>query len=219
MKLYLLHKIVRLNECLPEADKDFEVTPFEKLVMDDVLHSMDAAHLKGLICVDEDSEWYKDFTDECVSVCEDPELAKELHDLELPENMRKEYFEGRVNRLEAVKLGSLHQRMAGGDLKDLEERFERLDEAMIDILIDHFLSCRMGRTDGMPEEFVLEDLRMDALKDLEERFERLDEAMIDILIDHFLSCRMGRTDGMPEEFVLEDLRMDAPNRYEAALAV
>ena len=162
MKLYLLHKIVRLNECLPEADKDFEVTPFEKLVMDDVLYSMDAAHLKGLTCVDEDSEWYKDFTDECVSVCEDPELAKELHDLELPENMRKEYFEGRVNRLEAVKLGSLHQRMAGGDLKDLEERFERLDEAMIDVLIDHFLSCRMGRTDGMPEEFVLEDLRMDA---------------------------------------------------------
>ena len=163
MKLYLLHKIVRLNECLPEADKDFKVTPFEKLVIDDVLHSMDDAHSTGLICLDEDSKWYKDFTDGCVSICGDPELADALHD---PDGTGRRGSARSIDRTARVMyndLEGLYHRMSSGDLKDLEERFEQLDEAMISAVIDNFLVRQVGQTGGMPEEFVLEDLRMDVL--------------------------------------------------------
>ena len=162
-KLYLLHKIVRLNECLPEADKDFKVTPLEKLVIDDVLHSMDDAHSTGLICLDEDSKWYKDFTDGCVSICGDPEPADALCDPDGTGGRGSARSMGRADRVMHNDLEGLYHRMSSGDLKDLEERFEQLDEAMISAVIDNFLVRQVGQTGGMPEEFVLEDPRMNVL--------------------------------------------------------
>lgn len=171
MKLYVIHKIFRFNEVVMRPGEDELMSPFERWVMDDVIRSSRAIRGDRLLCLDDESGWYEDFTGECMSICGDDGLAKTLYDrysngkdldrnVVNPEHKKwSRFLCDRADEAVASNIVSLYERMTDGDLQDIERQFQRLDDVLVDSIIDYHLKYRMGEG-RLPEEFLMESMRM-----------------------------------------------------------
>ncbi len=182
MKLYTVHRILRLPESLPKANEDILVTPLEKFVMDDVIRSVWQVRKEGLLRIDDGSPWYEELTGRCMDVCVDDNLAGKLADLWdygkgldgnlKPEGVTWEHFLcSRAEEALASDVVDLYRRMDHGDLQDLEHVFQRVDGTMVDAIIDYHVDRRMGC--DLPGEFLMEDLRMDVVSGYEDQAVRV----------------------------------------------
>ena len=144
VKTYILHQMVRVPEIIP--DDDAKVTPFDVVVMTDVLESINRVNDRLLMYGE--SKWFKDLTDRCIDV------------------LRGSVVKRQISKDDTLTLADdtscLYAMMLDGDARDLEEAFKRVDDVLIDALIDYYVGYELGGS-TLPVDFFMENLQMDTM--------------------------------------------------------
>ena len=147
VKMYVLHQMVRVPEIIP--DDDAKVTPFDVVVMTDVLEAIN--RVNDRLLMDGESKWFRGLTDRCLDV------------------LRRSVAERQISKddtLDTLTLADdtscLYAMMLDGDARDLEEAFKRVDDVLIDALIDYYVGYELGGS-PLPVDFFMENLQMDTM--------------------------------------------------------
>lgn len=152
-KLYGVHQLIHVPEVV--VDPEAEISPLESIVMSDVISACDRAFVDDVVVMDRDSNCYKALVRRCMEVYDSsPDLKldpKELDDMAALEKIDDlSWFYGKMASGEGV---------AGG----LEGLFQRMDDAIIDAVIDYYLEVTSeegSSSSFIPWSFMVENLRM-----------------------------------------------------------
>ena len=189
LKAWAVHLLVHFHEADPIIDPHDDVSTFERFVMGDVLRSIPPAHASGVISLDEEADWYGKIVKACRDAIIDPydhhggggdgvcgngsgdgvcgdhrRNTLDHHDHKVDPLDMRDIKDLLMDVHMADSIVSMFCRMMpGGDLHPLDETFGRIEDALIDTIMDHYLTRLHGDGDGrLPDGFVFEELRMDA---------------------------------------------------------
>ena len=152
-KLYGVHQLIHVPEVV--VDPEAEISPLESIVMSDVISACDRAFVDDVVVMDRDSNCYKALVRRCMEVYDSsPDLKldpKGLDDMVALEKIDD--------------LSWLYGKMASGEgvAGGLEGLFQRMDDAIIDAVIDYYLEVTSeegSSSSFMPWSFMVENLRM-----------------------------------------------------------
>lgn len=205
MKMYLLHLMVRFPDTIASGGGDGfgrRVTPFEQFVMDDVLRSVMAAYESGVLSLDEDSNWYGEFADDCLNIL----IGSFDSDLNLLscETHDDEEGEGVITGDDDLTTLMIHHSglidpRGGSPLDNRQPEYVKIDS----MVASHVKELYRRMLDGG-------DLHW-----MDEAFGQLDDVLVDAIIDHYLTrLDVGSGSSLPDRYVLETLRMNVINNYE-----
>lgn len=155
-KLYGVHQLIHIPEVM--VDLDTEISPLESIVISDVISACDRAFVDDVVVMDRDSNCYKALVRRCMEVYDSsPDLkldSKGLGDMvELEKIDDLSWFYGKMASGEGL---------AGG----LEGLFQRMDNAIIDAVVDYYVEAMSGEgssSSSMPWSFMVENLRMNVI--------------------------------------------------------
>ena len=197
-KIYAVHQMVRFHEAIPGDGPSVELDPLDMLIMTDVMDETRRAYIEGVIPLVGEINAYESLTDGCDA------LIRRSNELLA---MRRNLIDGgRSAAPDKILAGSDAGSDAGlpvvcdhgeiiaandvavmydlmlhdGDAKRIDDAMQRLDDAMIDIIINHYIERLSGSSigaeaedgdsmmDDLPAGFRLESLKMDVLNRYED---------------------------------------------------
>lgn len=197
-KIYVVHQMVRFHEAIPEDGPSVELDPLDMLIMTDVMDETRRTYIEGVIPLVGEISAYKGLTDECDTLIR---RSKELL------AMRRDLMDGGRSAapgkivtggnagsgaglpvvcdhgeiIAANDVAVMYDLMLhDGDAKRIDDAMRRLDDAMIGIIIDHYIERLSGSSIGaeaegrdsmmgdLPAGFRLESLKMDVLNRYED---------------------------------------------------
>lgn len=192
-KIYAVHQMVRFHEAIPGDGPSVELDPLDMLIMTDVMDETRRAYIEGVIPLVGEINAYESLTDGCDA------LIRRSNELLA---MRRNLMDGgRSAAPDKILAGSDAGYDAGlpvvcdhgeiiaandvavmydlmlhdGDAKRIDDAMQRLDDAMIDIIINHYIERLSGSSigaeaedgdsmmDDLPAGFRFESLKMDVL--------------------------------------------------------
>lgn len=149
VKTYILHQMVRIPNLIPD---DVRVTPLDVVVITDVLEAIN--RVNDRLLMNGESKWFRRFTNRCLDV--------------LQESVVKQQISVEISRLYddtltlADDVRCLYAKMLDGDAVNLEEAFQRIDDVLIDALINYYVGYELGGS-SLPTDFFMESLQMDTM--------------------------------------------------------
>lgn len=197
-KIYAVHQMVRFHEAIPGDGPSVELDPLDMLIMTDVMDETRRAYIEGVIPLVGEIKAYESFTDGC-----DALIRRSNELLAMRRNLMDSESSAAPDKILA---GSDARSDAGlpvvcdhdeiiaandvavmydlmlhdGDAKRIDDAMQRLDDAMIDIIINHYIERLSGSSigaeaedgdsmmDDLPAGFRLESLKMDFLNRCED---------------------------------------------------
>lgn len=143
VKTYILHQMVRTPEIM--TDHDVTVSPLDVLVITDVVEAIN--RVNDRLLMDSGSGWFRRLTDRCLEVLRESAGERSI----------SEEFVVLVD-----DTSHIYAEMLDGDARDLEETLQRIDDVLVDSLIDYYVGCELGES-TLPADFFMENLQMDTL--------------------------------------------------------
>ena len=114
--------------------------------MTDVLEAIN--RVNDRLLMDGESKWFRGLTDRCLDV------------------LRRSVAERQISKDDTLTLADdtscLYAMMLDGDARDLEEAFKKVDDVLIDALIDYYVGYELGGS-TLPVDFFMENLQMDTM--------------------------------------------------------
>ena len=144
VKTYILHQMVRTPEIM--TDHDVTVSPLDVLVITDVVEAIN--RVNDRLLMDSGSDWFRRLTDRCLEV------------LRESTGERSTSFEEFA--VLADDTSHIYAEMLDGNARDLEETLQRIDDVLVDSLIDYYVGCELGES-TLPADFFMENLQMETL--------------------------------------------------------
>ncbi len=128
------------------TDHDVTVSPLDVIVITDVVEAIN--RVNDRLLMDSGSDWFRRLTDRCLEV------------LRESTGERSTSFEEFA--VLADDTSHIYAEMLDGNARDLEETLQRIDDVLVDSLIDYYVGCELGES-TLPADFFMENLQMDTL--------------------------------------------------------
>ena len=177
VEAYTIHQMVRFHETVVDANGEDGVDPLDVLIATDVLNGIRRAYMDGTITMLDRSSLYGNLTDACLRFKNVLDALKDLDEDPMGSGAGQPFgpYNEPDSGLQDVST-AYGMMMHDGEAKRLEGVLEKLDAALIGLIVDHYVDYELkgsgadgGSSDaGMPEEFMREALRMEAMSSYDE---------------------------------------------------